>query len=79
MDEIKIERGTPVQITPAGSADIIQNTMPTDDDILYVSKTGNVDNAWLELRSGDSMKFEDSLYFTQNSWNSFVFPVIELD
>lgn len=77
MDEITLEKGVPVQVTPSGSFTVIQNTMGTTDDPLLVSTHGDVSKKWMIVRSGGSVKFDEPVYVMQNSWKNFVFPVIE--
>lgn len=77
MDELILEKNTPTQVLPSSGLMIVQNTMGTTDDPLYVSTHGDINKKWLTVESGCYVKFDEPLFFMQGSWNNFVFPVVE--
>ncbi len=78
MTELTLEKGVPVQVTPSKHNATVQNSMTTSDDKLLVSTDNDTIKKWATIDSGDSIKFDEPLYFMQNSWDVAVFPVIEI-
>ena len=77
MTELTLKRGVAQQVSPAGAFTAIQNSMTTTDDMLMFSTSGKLDDKWMELVPGGSVKFSEPLFFLQKSWDTFVFPVVE--
>ena len=79
MDELVLDNGVPIEVTPTKASMTIQNTMPSSDDFLMVSSHGDVDKKWMKVLSGGAVKFGEATYFMQTGRASWVFPVIESD
>lgn len=79
MDELILTKGVPAEVTPSKMSATIQNSMKTSDDMLFISTHGDVNKAWISVAPGESVKFSEPLFFMQNSWTKWVFPVIEHD
>jgi hypothetical protein len=77
MNELELKKGIPVLVTPAGAFTVVQNSMTTTDDMLYVSKSGVMSEKWMEVVPGGSVKFAEPLFIMQDSWTTIVVPVIE--
>jgi len=79
MDELELKIGVPKEVTPpADKKIVVQNTMGTTDDPLFVSTHGDKNKKWINIKSGDVVSFDQKMYFLQNSWAVFVFPVVEI-
>jgi len=79
MDELALAQNTPTLVTPVKAVATIQNTMPTNDDDLYVSTHGDIAKKWIKIESGDSVKFAEPTYLMQIGRANWVFPVVESD
>ena len=79
MNEIALNQGVPVLVTPTKASLTVQNTMKTSDDKLYISAQNSTDVKWIKVEPGDSVKFGEPMYLMQTSWAQWVFPVIEHD
>jgi hypothetical protein len=79
MEELELEKGIPVQVTPTKASLMVQNTMASDDDKLMVSSHGDVNKKWVEVQSLSSVKITEPMYFMQDARAVWVFPVIESD
>jgi len=77
MTEIALNKDVPVQITPSKTVVVIQNTMKTADDPLFISEGNDLTKKWIEIAPGDSVKFSEPMYVMQRSWPQWTFPVIE--
>jgi hypothetical protein len=78
MDEITLEAGVEFMFDPAGVTTVIQNTMPSSDDVLYVSKTAATTRTWMKVESDDSVKFATVVFLKQIGRPAWVFPVYEI-
>ena len=57
MNEITLDQNQKVEIDPASLTMVIQNTMPGETELLYVSKDAGSDKSWMTIGQGDSVKF----------------------
>jgi hypothetical protein len=83
MDELTLMRDTPVEIDPttvgaSGVTMVIQNTMHSEDDVLYVSRNGGTTRTWMEVLAGDSVKFATPIWVKQTGKHQWIFPVYEI-
>ncbi len=79
MDELELVQNIPILVEPTMRFATIQNTMPTNDDDLYVSSHGDILKKWINVESGDSVRFCEPTYFMQTGRFNWVFPVVESD
>jgi len=54
----------------------IQNTMFDKNATLYVSKTGDLDEPWLEIYPGKYLNTRVDLYLKQTQYNSINIPYL---
>lgn len=78
MTELVLNQGVPALLTPSLAVVTVQNTMSTSDDKLMVSTHGELTQKWIMVEPGDVIKFDAPMYLLQNSWNQYVFPVVEV-
>ncbi len=76
MDEIILNRGVPLLVTPTVTT-TLQNKMNSSDDKLLVSSHGDLEKKWITVDSGDYVKFATPVYFLQTSWNQLIIPLYE--
>ena len=79
MNEIVLEKSIPLQVTPTKTSITVQNTMPADTQILYISEQGDKTKKWIKLESGDSVKFGEPMYLRQDAFDQWIFPAVEHD
>ena len=79
MYEIALERHIPLEVTPEKASITIQNTMPSENQILYISSQNSIDMKWIKIEPGDSVKFGETMYLRQGAFDQWVFPAIEHD
>lgn len=77
MDQLTLVRNTPALATPVLANALIQNTMPSSDDKLYMSTHGDVAKKWIQIQSGDMYTIDVATYFMQTGRDQWVFPVLE--
>ena len=80
MDNVTLEKNVEILIDPttSDSTMILQNTMPSMDDFLFVSRNGGSDvRDWLIIQSGQTIKFSTPVYVKQRSREKWVFPIYE--
>lgn len=75
MAELALVKDTPTLVTPT-KVTMVQNTMPSH--VLFISTTGTVSEAWIEIDARDYIRFETPVYFMQKQWDNYVFPIVEL-
>ena len=75
MTELILKKDEINFIDATGKKVTIQNTMPTYDDVLYVSTHGDPDKVWLEVKSMGKAYFDEKLYFKHNRKQTWAFPV----
>jgi hypothetical protein len=84
MNELILSSNIPVEVDPttvgsSGVTMVIQNTMPSQDDILFVSKDGTPNpRTWMKVFSGDSVKFATKVWLVQPHRRQWIFPVYEI-
>jgi len=76
MNEIVLERGVPLLVTPTTTT-VVQNLSTTSDDPIFVSTSGVLTEKWMKIDAEDFIKFNTPMYFLQNSWNQLILPVVE--
>ena len=72
---VKLIRGTPLQVTPAVDAALVQNTMPGRSQLLYVSTHGDMAGAWMSVPGQSCVEFDKMVYFMQKDYDEYVFPI----
>ena len=78
MNEVVLDQNIEVEIDPAGLTMVIQNTMPGETDLLYISKDAGSDRSWMAIGQGDSVKFATVVWLKQSSKTQWIFPVYEI-
>ena len=79
MNEIILEKYSPLEVTPTKASVTVQNTMRSDNQILYISSHGDNTKKWIKIEPGDSVKFGETMYLRQDAFDQWVFPAIEHD
>ena len=83
MNEIELKRDVPLEFDPTlvGSGTgtwVVQNTMPSNDDELYISQVGGTNiRTWFRIPSGDSVRFNAKVWLAQTGRNQWIFPAFE--
>ena len=79
MYEIILEKYTPLSVTPTKMSVTVQNTMRSENQILYISEHGDNTKKWIKIEPGDSVKFGETMYLRQDAYDQWVFPAVEHD
>ena len=79
MNELTLEKYSPLAVTPTKASITVQNTMRSDNQTLYISSHGDLEKKWMRIEPGDSVKFGETMYLMQNAFDQWVFPAIEHD
>lgn len=75
MDEIYLEAGVPLLVTPTTTT-TVYNPMWGDHDLL-VSSHGDINKKWLKVEQRDYVKFDVDLWFLKIGTGSVVLPAFE--
>ena len=79
MNEVILVKDVALLVESSKEVMVVQNTMKGTDSKLYVSAQNDPALKWIEIDSGESVKFGDPMYLMQKSWDQWVFPAIEHD
>ena len=77
ITEITLLKNIPLEVTPTGAYSVVQNTLRTDTNVIFVSQDKDITKRWMEVKPGGTVKFDSPVWMLQKTFDQVVLPIFE--